>query len=66
MGKAHSLHLVFPTRMNIERLLTGRSRFISQFPEGTGGREVEFENIIRFDGHPGTVPFKLAPIPRPR
>lgn len=64
VGKAHSLHLVFPTRMNIERLLTGNSRFISQFPENSGSGDMEFEDIVRFRGHADTVPFELPPIPK--
>jgi GR25 family glycosyltransferase involved in LPS biosynthesis len=63
VGKAHSLHLVFPTRMNIERLLTGSTKFISQHPESTGP-EMEFEDIIKFKGYASTIPLELAPIPK--
>lgn len=63
IGKAHSLHLVFPTRMNIDRLLTGSTKFLSQYPESTG-MEMEFDDIINFNGYPSAIPFELAPSPK--
>lgn len=57
VGEAHSLHLVFPTRMNIERLLTGGTRFISQYPQHTGG-DMELKDIVRFQGHADVWPPK--------
>ena len=53
-GKAHSLYLVFPTRLNIEALLTGSTRFQSQH-----GPEMEFEDIIKFKGHADLASFEL-------
>ena len=54
VGKAHSLYLVFPTRLNIEALLTGSTRFHSQY-----GPEMALEDIIRFQGHADVASFEL-------
>lgn len=54
VGKAHSTYLVFPTRLNIERLLTGTTSFYSQY-----GPEMEFEDIVKFKGHADVANFDL-------
>ena len=61
VGKTHSIHIVFPTRMNIERLLAGSTSFISQHPYSTGP-EMEFEDIIKFKGYASEIPYELPPI----
>jgi GR25 family glycosyltransferase involved in LPS biosynthesis len=58
MGEAHSLHLVFPTRLNIEPLLTGSTRFHSQHSPDL----VDFDDIINFRGHADTISAEVPPL----
>ena len=53
-ANAVSMYLTFSTRMNLDRLLRGETKFASQFAEHTG-TDMGIDEISRATGHPEEV-----------